>query len=43
MRTRDNVVHGMYKIDDVVEILNQEKTSRSLKSVFKKKTEVEEK
>jgi threonyl-tRNA synthetase len=34
VRTRDNVVHGMHKIADLVEVLRTEKDGRSLTSKF---------
>jgi len=34
VRTRDNVVHGMFKLDDVATIVKQEKDKRSLHSIF---------
>ena len=34
VRTRDNVVHGMFKLDDVATIVKQEKDKRSLQSIF---------
>lgn len=34
VRTRDNHVHGMHKLGDVLEILSQEKKQRSLVSLF---------
>lgn len=36
VRTRDNAVHGMHKVEDVIEILKNEKGSRSLVSIFKR-------
>lgn len=34
VRTRDNVVHGMFAAADVVEILKEEKGARALASIF---------
>lgn len=34
VRTRDNVVHGMYKLPELLEILVEENTTRSLDSKF---------
>lgn len=38
VRTRDNVVHGMHSVDDVIAVLSEERATRSLKSKFVKKT-----
>lgn len=37
VRTRDNVVHGMYHLDDVLQILQEERSSRALSSKFHEK------
>ena len=34
VRTRDNVVHGMHSLESVKEVLMEEKTTRSLTSIF---------
>lgn len=34
VRTRDNVVHGMHRLEDVKQLLAQERNNRSLTSVF---------
>ena len=34
VRTRDNVVHNQFKVEDVKRLLSQERDSRSLTSVF---------
>lgn len=34
VRTRDNVVHGMHKLEDVKRLIAQERDSRSLTSAF---------
>jgi threonyl-tRNA synthetase len=39
VRTRDNVVHGMRPIAEVVQLLSQERDSRSLTSAFGSKHE----
>jgi hypothetical protein len=39
VRTRDNVVHGMRPIDEVKQLLAQERNSRSLGSAFGSKHE----
>lgn len=36
VRTRDNAVHGMHKVEDIIGILAEEKNKRSLVSIFKK-------
>ncbi|KAK9814754.1 hypothetical protein WJX72_010977 [[Myrmecia] bisecta] len=36
VRTRDNKVHGMHKLDDVIQVLREEKDSHSLTSLFDK-------
>lgn len=36
VRTRDNVVHGMHKVESVISILEGEKLGRCLVSQFKK-------
>jgi hypothetical protein len=37
VRTRDNVVHGMFKLADVVTILQEERDTRALQSIFTEK------
>jgi threonyl-tRNA synthetase len=37
LRTRDNVVHGMFKLADVVTILQEERDARALASIFTEK------
>ena len=37
VRTRDNVVHGMFKLTDVAEILKEERDKRTLESIFSQK------
>lgn len=34
VRTRDNQVHGMHKLEAVLDVLRQEKATRSLTSLF---------
>jgi threonyl-tRNA synthetase len=34
VRTRDNVVHGMHSLESVEQILLEEKSARSLSSIF---------
>jgi len=34
VRTRDNVVHGMHSLESVKQVLLEEKTTRSLTSIF---------
>ena len=34
VRTRDNVVHGMYRLEDVASILSDERAGRVLGSLF---------
>lgn len=34
VRTRDNIVHGMYQLDELVRILKSERDLRSLTSQF---------
>ena len=34
VRTRDNQVHGMHKLADVLRVLREEKATRSLQSLF---------
>ncbi|GBF99477.1 threonyl-tRNA synthetase [Raphidocelis subcapitata] len=40
VRTRDNVVHGMYSAADVVAIMKEEKDARALESIFSNKKEL---
>jgi hypothetical protein len=40
VRTRDNHVHGMFGVDDVVGIMREEKETRSLESIFGSKAEL---
>jgi len=40
VRTRDNVVHGMFSVADVVAIMKEEKEARALGSIFSSKTEL---
>ncbi|KIY96855.1 hypothetical protein MNEG_11104, partial [Monoraphidium neglectum] len=40
VRTRDNVVHGMFGVDDVVAIIREEKEARGLESIFSSKAEL---
>ncbi len=39
VRTRDNHVHGMHTLEDVLKVLKEEKDTRSLVGLFGKKEE----
>jgi hypothetical protein len=40
VRTRDNVVHGMFNVSDVVAIMKEEKDTRALESIFSSKADL---
>lgn len=40
VRTRDNAVHGKYKISDLMSVLKEERDTRALESIFSHKKDL---